>query len=157
MKRLVFVESPFAGRGNAGVSDGMSVLSDLNRDAFANADYVRELCRFLAERGDAPYASHVFCTEFLDDGIPTERALGIEIGLAWGKCAAVTVVGVDRGISTGMRYGIERARAEGRPVEWLSLTAWRDSWLPAGVERVDIDVVSAEYADRVTITHGGAR
>jgi hypothetical protein len=69
------------------------------------------------------------------DSIPWERSLGIEAGLAWGACAQVTVVGVDRGISKGMRYGIERARSEGRPVEWLSLAKWKDSWLPEGVNR----------------------
>jgi hypothetical protein len=57
----------------------------------------------------------------LDDAIPDERTLGIEAGLAWGALAEVTVVYGDRGISRGMQYGIDRATAEGRPVEYRSL------------------------------------
>lgn len=54
----------------------------------------------------------------LDDSDPEERALGIEAGLAWGVEAEATVVYTDLGISRGMRYGIERAEKEGRPVEY---------------------------------------
>jgi hypothetical protein len=131
--KLTLVESPFAGRSPA-CSGGEECRKT---DLAYNVKYVRALCLYLARRGDAPYASHVFCTEFLDDTVPEQRSMGIEIGLAWGSRAALTVVGVDRGISAGMRYGIERARAEKRPVEWLSLSTWSDSWLPDGISRVD--------------------
>jgi hypothetical protein len=140
--RLVLVESPFAGRSAA-------------LDARLNLNYALALCRYVALRGDAPYASHLLLTRFLDDNVEAERNAGIESGLAWGRHAELTVVGVDRGISRGMKYGIERARREGRTIEWLSLRGWRDSWLPAGVERPSLDVVSAEHNDRITITHGG--
>lgn len=126
-------------------------------DAKYNLDYVKAVCRFLAMRGDAPYASHLFCTQFLEDSDPTERQLGIEIGLQWGSRAALTVVAVDRGISVGMRYGIERARKEGRHIEWLSLKEWRDSWLPSGVERPDLYVVSTGHSDTLTISSGAER
>ena len=53
----------------------------------------------------------------LDDTDPAERALGIEAGLVWGELADATVVYADHGISAGMQLGIDRARAEGRPVE----------------------------------------
>lgn len=125
--RLVLVESPFAGRGDDIGWSGM--------DADMNKQYALDLCAYLVRRGDAPYASHLFFTQFLDDKLPDQRKLGIEAGLAWGSRAELTVVGVDRGLSTGMRYGIERARMEGRPVEWLSLKAWRTSWLPAVADR----------------------
>jgi hypothetical protein len=128
--RLVLIESPFAGR-SPGCTDGTECRKT---DASYNLAYAKALCLFVAKRGDAPYASHLLCTQFLDDTVPAERSMGIEIGLAWGAHAAVTVVGVDRGISTGMRYGIERARAEGRPIEWVSLAAYRDEWLPSGVD-----------------------
>mgnify|MGYP001601857141 CR=1 FL=1 len=46
---------------------------------------------------------------------------GMAAGLAWGRVAAATVVYQDLGISEGMQQGIDRAIAEGRPVErrWL--------------------------------------
>ena len=50
-----------------------------------------------------------------------ERTLGIDAGLEIGSHATKTVVYTDRGISAGMRYGIARAVAEGRPVEYRSL------------------------------------
>lgn len=124
--RRVIVESPFAGRGN----DAQEA-----RDAFSNFGYVKDLCRHIALRGDAPYASHIFCTQFLYDSDERERAIGIELGLHWGVCAQLTVVGIDRGISRGMRQGIERARKDGRPIEWISLPEHRDVWLPDGVSR----------------------
>lgn len=93
--RLVIVESPFAG------------------DLVRNLRYVR------AAMHEAPFASHALYTlpGVLNDGIPAERSLGIEAGLAWGKRADATVVYVDLGISPGMQQGIERAQREGRPVE----------------------------------------
>lgn len=62
-------------------------------------------------------ASHLLWPGILDDAKPEERAAGIEAGLAWGRAAEATVVYRDRGISDGMRQGIFRAVAEGRPVE----------------------------------------
>lgn len=47
--------------------------------------------------------------------------MGIEAGLAIGAFASKTVVYIDRGISPGMQYGIDRAEQEGRPVEYRSL------------------------------------
>jgi hypothetical protein len=125
--RLILVESPFKCRG----------ARRFWSDGELNARYAQALCRFIAKGGDAPYASHMFCTQFLDDTVPDERSLGIEIGLAWGARAALTVVGVDRGISGGMVYGINRARNEGRPITWVSLTVHRDSWLPDSVDRAE--------------------
>ena len=47
--------------------------------------------------------------------------MGIEAGLSIGKFATRTAVYTDRGISSGMQYGIERAELEGREVEYRSL------------------------------------
>jgi hypothetical protein len=57
----------------------------------------------------------------LDDKIPEERELGIESGLAWGRCADLTAVYTDLGTSEGMKRGIMHARELGRPVEYRSL------------------------------------
>lgn len=126
--RRVYVESPFAGRG-------VTLSFGRAQDAGKNIDYARALCRFLALRGDAPFASHLVATQYLDDNVPEERKIGIETCLTWGVCAQATIVGVDRGITPGMLQGLERARAEGRPVEWISLPKWRDSWIPRDVDR----------------------
>lgn len=74
-------------------------------------------------RGEAPFASHLLYTQqgVLDDRIPDERRLGIAAGFAWGSLARAIVVYTDYGISEGMKQGIDKALAEGKPVEYRSL------------------------------------
>lgn len=73
--------------------------------------------------GEAPFASHLLYTQpgILNDGNIIERQWGIQAGLMWGSVADATVVYVDRGISRGMAYGIERAKKEGRPVTYRAI------------------------------------
>jgi hypothetical protein len=108
--RLVVVESPYAG------------------DVALNVAYARACARDCLLRQEAPMLSHLLYTQdgVLRDDVPCERALGIEAGLAWGRVAEATVVYQDLGVSDGMRQGIERARAEGRVVEFRNLTGWKD-------------------------------
>jgi hypothetical protein len=102
---LVLLESPYAG------------------DTERNLRYLRACMRDCLLRGEAPFASHALYTQpgVLQDEVPTERALGIEAGLQWGRMAARTVVYADLGISRGMEQGVSRARAEGRGVEFRHL------------------------------------
>jgi hypothetical protein len=53
--------------------------------------------------------------------IKNERQMGIDAGLAWRHVSEGTVVYTDRGISEGMKLGINAARAAGKPVELRSL------------------------------------
>jgi hypothetical protein len=99
MTRVV-IESPFAG------------------DVARNMEYAREAALDCLRRGEAPYASHLFFTQILDDLKPEERKLGIEAGFEWGKAAEKTVVYVDYGISRGMELGIEAANKAGRAIEY---------------------------------------
>jgi hypothetical protein len=74
-------------------------------------------------RGEAPLASHLLYTQdgILDDTKKSERDLGIEAGLLWGREAELTVVYEDLGISEGMKLGIARAEKDGRPVEYRKI------------------------------------
>lgn len=103
--RLVILESPFAG------------------DIDANIGYARACLRDSLGRGEAPIASHLLYTQpgVLDDSIAAERQQGIEAGLAWRAVAQASVVYVDRGVSSGMRYGIAAARQARLPVEFRSI------------------------------------
>jgi hypothetical protein len=103
--RLVILESPYAGFVSL------------------NEAYARACLRDCLLRGEAPIASHLLYTQpgVLDDTKADERALGIEAGLLWGQFANATVVYTDRGISSGMKLGIERARREGRVIEYRIL------------------------------------
>lgn len=103
--RLVIIESPYAG------------------DVARNTAYARRAVADSLRRGEAPIASHLLYTQpdVLDDTDPEQRQQGIEAGLAWGKHAELTAVYIDRGTSAGMALGIQRAVAEGRPVDYRSI------------------------------------
>ncbi|MCF7910613.1 hypothetical protein K9L16_03000 [Candidatus Pacearchaeota archaeon] len=108
MLRLVILESPF--KGNKG-------------EVKRNTKYARRCARDCFLRGEAPFASHLLYTQegILDDTIFNERELGIKAGLEWGKFAEATVVYTDLGITEGMKQGIQRAKDEGRKLEYRSL------------------------------------
>lgn len=103
--RLVIVESPYQG--------------EVERNAGYAVRAMADCCR----RDEAPFASHILyaLTGITDDNDRAQRAIGIEMGLAWGRAADATVCYVDHGISPGMLQGIGRAVAEGRPVEYRYL------------------------------------
>ena len=105
MKRIVVVESPFAG------------------DVPRNLRYLRSALRDCLHRGEAPYASHALYTQpgVLDDGVPEDRTLGMESGFAFKDIAACTVVYTDLGISPGMQAGIDASTAKGYVYEYRTL------------------------------------
>jgi hypothetical protein len=113
--RRVIVESPFAGKPGW--------WQWWHR--WRNRIYARRCLLDCLTRGEAPFASHLIYPQVLDDGVVNERVLGIAAGLAWGEAADATVVYVDRGISAGMRQGIEAAKTAGRVVEYRHLTPAR--------------------------------
>jgi|SRR3954454_10143740 hypothetical protein len=105
--RLVIIESPYAG------------------DVESNVEYARRCFRDSLSRGEAPIASHLLYTQLgiLDDNVPFERRWGIDAGLAWRCVADASIVYTDRGISEGMRYGINAAQAAGLSVEYRVIGA----------------------------------
>jgi len=102
---LVILESPFAG------------------NVKENLEYARKCMRDCFMRGEFPFASHLLYTQdgILDDDLSDERKLGINAGLCWGKFASKTVVYTDFGITEGMKQGIERAKREGRKIEFRKI------------------------------------
>ena len=103
--RCVIIESPYAG------------------DVEENVEYARKCVHDSLKRGEAPIASHLLYTQpgVLDDDVPAERKMGIDAGLAWLKVADASVVYVDRGVSEGMRYGLQAARDADVPIEFRML------------------------------------
>jgi hypothetical protein len=108
MKRVI-IESPYKGNSYADLEENMRYLRACIRDCLL--------------RGEAPFASHAIYTQegVLDDIIESERNQGIEACFAWRLVADLTVVYTDKGISTGMRCGIDHALAAGLPIEYRSL------------------------------------
>lgn len=102
MKRVV-IESPLAG------------------DFRQNVRYARFCGLDCIRRGEAPYASHLMLTQFLDDASPEDRKIGMEAGFAWGEVGELVVVYQDLGISSGMQAGMQRALERGLPIEYRNL------------------------------------
>ena len=88
---IVYICSPYAG------------------DIEMNVAAARKYSRFAVERGYIPIAPHLLFPQFLNDGDPVERALGLFFGNAiMSKCSEVWVFG--ERISNGMAAEIKRAR-----------------------------------------------
>ncbi len=107
IKPFTVVESPF----NAPTVDGLVL----------NVRYAMLAVRDSMDRGELPYASHLFFTQMTDDNNPKERELGIDAGLTLCEQADQTAVYTDLGESSGMEYGIQRAQQAGRLVVRRSL------------------------------------
>jgi hypothetical protein len=107
--RLVIVESPCRGTSRY---KGIKRLQH-----WLNLRFARRCLQDCLSRGEAPIASHLLYTQVLDDGDPKQRQDAIEAGLAWMRVADACVVYADRGISEGMRKGIEAARFAGIATE----------------------------------------
>lgn len=60
-------------------------------------------------RNEAPFASHGFYTQYLDDTKLEEREIGINAGFAWGEKADIRAFYVDYGVSSGMKEGLQKA------------------------------------------------
>lgn len=90
IRRKVIIESPYAG------------------DVEANMAYAYAAVMDSLRRGEAPFASHIFYTQFLDDDVPEERMRGIESGFAWWSSADLVVFYTDLGWSRGMLAARER-------------------------------------------------
>lgn len=106
-RKRVIIESPYRADSPEGLRRNREYLLRCMRDSVA--------------RGEAPFASHLLYTQFLDDDVPAEREIGIACGLAWGVAVEGTKVYTDLGITDGMQRGIEDARSRGRPVEYREI------------------------------------
>ncbi len=95
----VLIESPFAG------------------DYVRNRDYLHACIAHSLALGEAPFASHGFFPQVLDDTVPGQRAQGMRAGFAWGACAEVVAVYLDHGISNGMREGLGLWHSRALPIE----------------------------------------
>lgn len=103
--KLVVIESPLA----------------LDGQFARNIRYARLCGLDCIRKGEAPYASHLLMTQFLDDTIPEERKLGMDAGFAWGAVGDICVVYQDFGITKGMQEGIDRALGNGKMVVYRKL------------------------------------
>ena len=130
MRRLVVLESPYAG------------------EVEANVAYARACIADCLKRGEAPIASHLLYTQpgVLDDDKPEERMLGIEAGLQWASKGEVSVFYVDRGWSKGMIAGFKRAAKEGRVTEVRELGG---EWYAPDLHEADATASWRAFVDQL--------
>ena len=101
--KTVIIESPYAG------------------EISSNLQYAREAALDCLRRNESPFASHLFYTQFLNDKVPHERAMGIIAGFAWWEHADLIAFYTDRGWSSGMRVAYERCKLESKKFSLRSL------------------------------------
>lgn len=84
---------------------------DMEKNITKAQGYCREVVELFPDV--VPIAPHVYCTQFMDDTNPKERALGMELGISLlGICSELWVYGVDNP-SEGMKAEIEYAKEHG--------------------------------------------
>jgi len=131
---FVVLETPFK-TTTITLANGQEYVVERN----ANLSYARACMRDCLLRGEAVFASHALFTQegVLDDDDPEERRRGIEAGFAIAKHASRRVFYLDRGITSGMRWGLSHAVEIGQPCEMRMLgESWDIGWareLPVAV------------------------
>ena len=99
MNNLIYVASAYAG------------------DIKGNIEKAKQYCIHVINEGGVPIAPHLLFTQFLDDSVPHERKLGLDLGLALLKyCDEVWVFG---DVSEGMKREIEKAEELNKPIRWF--------------------------------------
>lgn len=86
-----------------------------------NRHYAHLAVKDSLNRGEAPFASHLFYPFWLDDTDEDDRQQGLCAGWQWLAVADRVAVYTDRGISSGMQAAINQALQLGIPVEKRTL------------------------------------
>lgn len=113
------------------------IESPLSGDFARNIRYARLCGLDCIRRKEAPYASHLLLTQFLNDAVPEDRALGMTVGFTWGVAADLVAVYTDLGISGGMRLGISKAEENGIKVEHRTLPGELLALLDANIQKTE--------------------
>lgn len=99
--------------------DKAFICSPYRGDVGENIRKAREYCRWAAmEHGVIPIAPHLLFPQFLDDGDPAQRELGIDMGLELlADCKQLYYFGDV--VTEGMAKEMNRAHALGIPTEYV--------------------------------------
>ena len=100
---LVIIESPYMGNVKSNVAYARKCMSDS------------------LLRGESPFASHLLYTQVLDDNKYIERLTGMSRAFNWYRHADLMAVYIDKGISNGMKMGMEVAEKLGIEMVYRTL------------------------------------
>jgi hypothetical protein len=100
---LVIIESPYKGKIKQ------------------NLSYAKKCMFDSLMRGESPFASHLLYTQVLDDAIKKQRTMGMDRAFNWYKHADLMAVYIDKGVSDGMKKGMEIAEKFGIEMVYRTL------------------------------------
>lgn len=96
------------------------ICHPLRGDIRGNIARVREICTLALQAGVIPFAPHLYFTQFLNDELPHQRALGIAYGLEFlRRFDELWVVGSN--LTEGMKGEIQFAQWIGIPIRNVEL------------------------------------
>lgn len=104
MTPLVIVESPY--------------YHTTRRGRLLYRNYLKACVEDSMARGEAPFASHAFYTQFLNDLDPKSRTIGMRLSRAFIMVCAFVAVYEDYGRSKGMLEGIRIAELYAKRIEF---------------------------------------
>jgi len=81
-----------------------------------NVEVALALCRMAVASDLVPFAPHLLYTRFLDEDDPSQRDLGISLGLRFMEACDEVWIYIGEGISDGMRRELEYAQRLGKPI-----------------------------------------
>ncbi len=136
--RNVIIESPFAG------------------DTENNLKYARAAALDCVRRGENPFASHLFYTQFLDDNSPEQRELGIKMGFERWQQADEIIFYVDLGMSPGMKEALARALMEDKPFQKRYLRDLANEGKTQVTERTRAGEVGTAAVDEAVAKYAGS-
>lgn len=91
-----------------------------------NIEYAKHLTKLALDDGYAPITPHLYLTQCLDDTIESERSIGLAAGVELLKTCDIIIVGVDYGITAGMRLELAAAYENGIHESYFSLEKEED-------------------------------
>lgn len=99
------------------------ICSPYRGDVETNTQNARRYCRFALQQNGIPFAPHLLFTQFLNDGDPMERRIGLCLGIEMLKrCDELWAFGQP---TEGMTMEIREAEQHGVRVRRFD-TSWRE-------------------------------
>lgn len=110
----VIIESPYSSKTASGL--------------IVRRNYLIACLRDCDERGESPFAGHLFYTQFLNDRDPRSRKHGMMLARQWMYACDFVAVYLNYGWTPGMMQGVRWAKMFGKPVveRGLETGAWNE-------------------------------
>ena len=88
----------------------------------SNTEAAQKFCKWaVQEKRVMPVAPHIYFTRFLDDDVPEQRDIGMNMGIQWlRECSEIWVLGET--LSDGMARELTEAARLGMPIRFFAKT-----------------------------------